>query len=108
MERDRIAHDKRAKELTPLSLNQKVLIWDKIKECWNRRGIVAEIIENSPGRSYKILSQGSYYTRNRRHIRPDIPESQHTQEVVEERQGTALEIARPDGQPRRSARIANK
>ena len=76
MERDRIAHDKRAKELPPLLKDQKVLIWDEIKECWNKKGIVAEVIASSEGRSYKILSQGSFYTRNRRHLRPDIPSTQ--------------------------------
>ena len=108
MENDRIAHDKRAKELPPLVLNQKVLIWDKDKECWNRGGTVAEIIENSPGRSYKILSQGSYYTRNRRHLRPDIP--QHAQEGEEKKQNAILETARTDNTPapRRSERIAHK
>ena len=76
MERDRIAHDKRAKALEPLGKDQKVLIWDEVKECWNKKGIVTEVIAGSEGRSYKILSQGTFYTRNRRHLRPDIPSTQ--------------------------------
>ena len=77
MERDRIAHDKRAKALEPLRKDQKVLIWDEVKECWNKKGIVTEVIAGSEGRSYKIFSQGTFYTRNRRHLRPDIPSTQH-------------------------------
>ena len=120
LDKDKESHDKRAKELPPLHLNQQVLIWDKITESWNRQGTVKEIIENSPQRSYKVLCNGNFFTRNRRHLRPlhnqQIPEAESNPETLDNVTTNAPEAARnipgapenPDLQPRRSARLAQK
>ena len=120
LDKDKESHDKRAKELPPLHLNQQVLLWDKITESWNRQGTVKEIIENSPQRSYKVLCNGNFFTRNRRHLRPlhnqQIPEAESNPETLDNVTTNAPEAARnipgapenPDLQPRRSARLAQK
>ena len=109
LDRDKESHDQRAKELTPLQLGQHILLWDEKTESWNKEGVVQEIIKNSPGRSYKVLCNGSFYTRNRRHLRPKWPD-QHipeaaatpeTRDIPRAADGTDLE-------PRRSARLAQK
>ena len=91
--------DKSAKDLLPLQVGDLVYIQHSKSKRWTIEGVISAVVNN---RSYKILSNGSIYRRNRRHLRL-------RQEVTPSDAESADEANSSESStPRRSARLQAK
>ena len=111
-------YDKHAKDLPPLQVGERVVIFDEDKETWSIPGQVVTIDKNRHDRSVEIdIGGGAICRRNRRHVRPDRTE--HSGNVpVQQQHKSGKGLTRQNSMPsqnsisptapRRSARLAAK
>ena len=104
-------YDSHAKPLPPLHIDQKVVIYDEVKNTWSIPGTVVAIDKDRHDRSIQIdIGGGVMRRRNRRHVRPD-----KTQHSPDDEQHSLTQQPSPQGPHtpnsspqiiRRSTRIA--
>ena len=106
-------YDSHAKPLPPLHIDQKVVIYDEVKNTWSIPGTVVAIDKDRHDRSIQIdIGGGVMRRRNRRHVRPD--KTQHSSDDEQHpltQQPSPQGPHTPNSSPqiiRRSTRIAAK
>ena len=80
-------HDQHARDLPILQAGQKVWVQHPKTKRWKIKAVIVKLDKRQ--RTYTVRSGNSFYTRNRRFIRPrhkDIPDDEDAEDQVEVRQ----------------------